>query len=130
MTMAHYDHHTLSLPYGNKLVFIGDSAHSTSPQLGQGANMALIDAFALASALNEARSVDDALAAYAKARRWHVRLYQALSYGFTPFYQSDSIVLPILRDNLVATVGRLPPVQRLLARIVAGQLGLPSRSLP
>ena len=51
MTMAYYDHHTLSLPFGNKLVFIGDGAHSTSPQLGQGANMALIDVMALTQAL-------------------------------------------------------------------------------
>ena len=130
MTLASYDHHTLPLPFGRNLVFVGDSAHSTSPQLGQGANMALIDAYGLVAALKDARSLEQALASYASARRWHVRLYQALSYGFTPFYQSDSIVLPILRDNLVATVGRLPPVQRLLARIVAGQLGLPSRSLP
>ena len=130
MVLANYDHHTLPLPYGHNLVFVGDSAHSTSPQLGQGANMALIDAFNLAAALDEAESLEKALNGYARARRWHVRLYQALSLGFTPFYQSDSILLPMLRDNLVATIGRLPPVQRLLALIVAGQLGLPSRCLP
>ncbi len=124
LTMASYDHHTLSLPYGNRLVFIGDSAHSTSPQLGQGANMALLDVMALTKALERNSDLPTALAVYAKARRFHVKLYQALSLVFTPFYQSDSALLPILRDYLVAGTSRLPPIQRLLARIVAGQLGL------
>ena len=123
LMMASYDHHTLSVPYGRGIVFIGDSAHSTSPQLGQGANMALLDVLALTAALQSKMSLPDALAAYAKARRKHVRLYQALSRIFTPFYQSDSIALPLLRDYLVAATSRLPPVQRLLANIVAGHLG-------
>ena len=130
MTMAHYDHHTLSLPYGNKLVFIGDSAHSTSPQLGQGANMALIDVMALTHALQHNTDLQTALAAYAKARRWHVKLYQAMSAMFTPFYQSDSKTLPIARDYLVAGLSRLPPAQRLLAMLVSGKLALRDQPLP
>ncbi len=42
MTLARYGHHTLAVPYGDRIVFIGDAAHATSPQLGQGANMALL----------------------------------------------------------------------------------------
>ena len=124
MAMASYDHHTLSLPYGDRLVFIGDSAHSTSPQLGQGANMALIDVMALTEALEKHKELPEAFAAYARARRLHVKLYQALSWVFTPFYQSDSLVLPAMRDYLVAAMSRLPPARRLLASIVAGRLGL------
>ncbi len=124
MTMASYDHHTLSLPYGNKLAFIGDSAHSTSPQLGQGANMALMDVIALTTALEAHGNMENALAAYARTRRFHVKLYQALSRAFTPFYQSDSAVLPLIRDYLVADLSRLPPAQKLLAAIVTGSFGL------
>ena len=124
MTMAHYDHHTLSLPFGNKLVFIGDSAHSTSPQLGPGANMALIDVMALTQALQHNTDLQTALQAYSAARRWHVKLYQAMSATFTPFYQSDSKLLPMIRDYLVAGISRLPPAQRLLATLVSGKLGL------
>ena len=47
MILAGYGHHTLPLPYGERIAFIGDSAHATSPQLGQGANMALMDVMAL-----------------------------------------------------------------------------------
>jgi 2-polyprenyl-6-methoxyphenol hydroxylase-like FAD-dependent oxidoreductase len=123
MTMASYDHHTLSLPFGDRLAFIGDSAHSTSPQLGQGANMALLDVMALTGALETNGNLAEALQSYARARRFHVRLYQALSRAFTPFYQSDSRLLPLIRDYVVADLSRLPPAQKLLAAIVTGSFG-------
>ncbi len=121
LTLARYQHHTSRKPYGNRLISIGDSAHSTSPQLGQGANMALLDVMALAQALERHDTVDDAARAYAAVRRNHVRVYQFLSLAFTPFYQSDSTVLPWLRDSFVSQGARVPFIQRLLARMVAGR---------
>ena len=41
-TLARYGHHTMRKPCGKRIAYVGDSAHSTSPQLGQGANMALL----------------------------------------------------------------------------------------
>ena len=128
LSLARYAHHTMPTPVGEGIVFVGDSAHATSPQLGQGANMALLDARALALAL-ECESIEAALDRYVGLRRWHVRLYQALSYAFTPFYQSDSIVLPLLRDFMVAFVARVPPAPRFLAAMVAGSLLSPVRRL-
>jgi len=122
LTLARYGHHTLACPAGRAIAFIGDAAHSTSPQLGQGANMALLDAAALAAGLAAEREITAALAAYCRARRWHVRTFQALSRLFTPFYQSDGRVLPFLRDTLVATLARVPPAPRLLASMVAGTI--------
>jgi salicylate hydroxylase len=124
MVLASYDHHTLSLPFGQRLAFIGDSAHATSPQLGQGANMALLDIFALTTALEENADLPMALEAYARKRVFHVKLYQGLSRMFTPFYQSDSLLLPMVRDHLMAGLSRLPLAQRLLASIVSGRFGL------
>lgn len=129
LLLASYRHHTLPVPAGRGLAFIGDSAHSTSPQLGQGANMGLLDAYALAEAVNEADDVGEGLQRYAAARRFHVRLYQAASRLFTPFYQSDSYVLPLLRDRLVPPLARLPGIDRQLALLVAGLYGDPMRSL-
>ena len=87
--------------------------------------MALLDAAALAHALSSAGSLEEGLAAYAAARRNHVRLFQMLSYVFTPFYQSDSEAIAWLRDRLVATVAKIPPAPQILAAIVSGTLADP-----
>lgn len=122
LTLARYAHATMRRPAGDGIVFIGDSAHTTSPQLGQGANMALLDAAALATALERSASVADALESYCRLRRWHVRFYQWASRTLTPFYQSDSHLYPLLRDLLLSGVAQVPPVPWLLASLVAGQL--------
>ncbi|WP_409433824.1 FAD-dependent oxidoreductase [Litorimonas sp. RW-G-Af-16] len=121
LTPATYRHGTLWTPYQDRLVFIGDSAHQASPQLGQGANMALLDARALAEALVE-HDLADALKIYARKRRWHVQLYQQFSAVFTPFYQSDSKALPFLRNNLMNPMSYVWPVKPMLTRLVCGNL--------
>ena len=120
LTPARYSHGTLRRPYTNRLVHIGDAAHRASPQLGQGANMALLDAFALAQALR--LPLEDALTAYHHARRWHLGLYQSLSAAFTPQYQSHSRTLPILRDHILSPLSRLWPLPPILSSLVSGDL--------
>jgi 2-polyprenyl-6-methoxyphenol hydroxylase-like FAD-dependent oxidoreductase len=125
LVFAQYDHFTLGLPFSGGLVHIGDAGRSTSPQLGQGANMALLDALALARALRSGGSLLERLRHYRRLRFWHVRLFQAASAMFTPFYQSDSRVLPLVRDWLAAPVSRLPVGDMVLARLVAGMTVAP-----
>ena len=127
MTAAFYSHGTLVRPYGDGLVHIGDAAHRASPQLGQGANMALLDAWALSMALSGEGDLASRVARYHRMRWRHVWLYQAMSAAFTPLYQSDSRVLPWLRDRVLTPVSRVPPVPRLLSRIVCGDLIRPLR---
>lgn len=129
LTFARYAHRTLSDPAEPGLIHIGDSWHSTSPQLGQGANMALLDAWALASALRGEADLASALCQAVSLRRFHVRLYQALSTIFTPAYQSDSVVLPWIRDRIVPPFGRLWPATRIQAEMVAGTFGGPLERL-
>ncbi|WP_224815901.1 NAD(P)/FAD-dependent oxidoreductase [Hasllibacter sp. MH4015] len=127
-TRATYTHGTLKRPYDDGLVHIGDAAHRASPQLGQGANMALLDARALQRALRQARG-EEALRRYAMARRWHVWLYQLLSASFTPQYQSDSRALPVIRDRVLAPMSRTWPVTSILTRLVCGDLVPPMAAL-
>lgn len=128
MTMARYSHGTMARPWGEGIVHIGDAAHRASPQLGQGANMALLDAAALARALTIA-PLTDALRAYGLARRWHVRIYQGMSAAFTPQYQSESTLLPVLRDRVLFPVSRIPPIPRILSHLVSGTMLPPMASL-
>jgi salicylate hydroxylase len=129
LTFARYAHRTLSEPAGRGLIHIGDAWHSTSPQLGQGANMALLDAWALARGLREEPDLETALRRAVALRRSHVRLYQALSAVFTPAYQSDSRLLPWIRDRIVPPFGRLWPATRIQAEMVAGTFGGPMERL-
>jgi 2-polyprenyl-6-methoxyphenol hydroxylase-like FAD-dependent oxidoreductase len=127
LIFAQYEHFTLARPYSDGIMHIGDAAHCTSPQLGQGANMALLDALALARALAGEGSLIERLRRYARMRYWHVRLFQGASAMFTPFYQSDSRVLPVVRDWLAAPLSRLPIGDQVLARLVSGMTIAPIR---
>ncbi|MFZ7090342.1 FAD-dependent oxidoreductase [Primorskyibacter sp. 2E233] len=130
MTMARYSHGTLVKPYGQGVIHIGDAAHRASPQLGQGANMALLDAWALVRAIKVAQGDADLAALYyARARRWHVWGYQTMSWLFTPQYQSDSRLLPVIRDRALFPLSQVPPVPRALSRLVCGDLLPPVGSL-
>src|SRR6056297_3290198 len=129
-TFASYTHGALRQPWQTGIAYIGDAAHRASPQLGQGANMALLDALALARALRQAgRMTDDTLRLYAGARRAHVALYQAMSAAFTPQYQSDSALLPVVRDRVLAPLSLVWPVPRILTRLVCGDLVPPMPAL-
>jgi salicylate hydroxylase len=125
LTFARYAHRTLPTPAEPAMIHIGDAWHSASPQLGQGANMALMDAYALALALRSEPDVDAAIGRAIGLRRRHVGLYQWLTALFTPVYQSDSRVLPFVRDRLVGPLSRLWPATRIQAAMVSGLVGDP-----
>jgi len=129
LTFARYAHRTLTRPAESAMIHLGDAWHSASPQLGQGANMALLDAYALAVALRRSERLADALPLAANLRAGHVRSYQAMSTLFTPFYQSDSRLLPFARDQLVGPIAQRWPATRILASMVSGLFGDPLRPL-
>jgi 2-polyprenyl-6-methoxyphenol hydroxylase-like FAD-dependent oxidoreductase len=129
LTFARYAHRTLQTPAEPALIHIGDAWHSASPQLGQGANMALLDAYALTLALRQSRVVPSALDRAVAMRRRHVRLYQTLTALFTPVYQSDSRLLPFVRDRLVGPLSGLWPATQIQAAMVGGLIGNPLKGL-
>ena len=100
MNRAWYADVRVAQPHRGRVLAIGDCAHAMSPQLGQGVNLALLDAYTLAAALRaQPRDIESAFASYARKRKAHVGYYQWASRFLTPLFQSDATVLPWLRDR-------------------------------
>jgi 2-polyprenyl-6-methoxyphenol hydroxylase-like FAD-dependent oxidoreductase len=108
LSLATYSDVRMACFHRGRVLAMGDAAHATSPQLGQGANLALIDAISLSYVLGASESVDTALPLYNSMRRSHVRFYQIASRALTPLFQSDGRISPLLRDLFFDPLGRLP----------------------
>jgi 2-polyprenyl-6-methoxyphenol hydroxylase-like FAD-dependent oxidoreductase len=106
--------------HADRMAFIGDAAHSTSPQLGQGANMAFIDALTLAQKLEHEPSVNAALEAYSAERKQHIRFHQRASRLLTPFFQSASKMRAPLRNAALAVMAKIPYFKGQMTRTFAG----------
>jgi len=120
LTFARYNDVMMRQWHGDHLVFIGDAAHCTSPQLGQGANLGLMDAMTLAAVLREQKNIPDALAAYAAARKSQIKFYQVASRWLTPFFQSDNQAAAWLRDMAFSTMCKTPYVRTQMMRTLGG----------
>jgi 2-polyprenyl-6-methoxyphenol hydroxylase-like FAD-dependent oxidoreductase len=117
---ATYRH--VALPRWNEgpVVFIGDAAHGTSPQLGQGANLGLVDAYVLARSLMESADIPSGLALFVERRTSTVRFYRQASHLLTPFFQSRLWPLGLLRDVFMGPACRLPMMRPLMTSTLAG----------
>ena len=107
--------------HDGRVLAIGDCAHGMSPQLGQGANMALIDAHELAAEVGGAQADWPAVfERYGRRRRAHLRFYGQASKGLTPMFQSHAVVAPWLRDQFFGWGGKLPYIHQQSIATLAG----------
>jgi 2-polyprenyl-6-methoxyphenol hydroxylase-like FAD-dependent oxidoreductase len=116
---SYFDTRVWSTVKGN-CVLIGDAAHASSPQLGQGASLALVDALSLSLCIEAEPNVMAALLGYRELRRRHARFYQLASKYMTPWFQSDADLLAAPRDLLLGPMCRVPWFQREMAATMAG----------
>jgi 2-polyprenyl-6-methoxyphenol hydroxylase-like FAD-dependent oxidoreductase len=98
LTFATYADHVMKQWHDGRIVVIGDAAHAMSPQLGQGANMALTDAYQLSEVLAQSETIPTALMNYSDCRRKHLQYYQWASRFLTPLFQSNSWFGATFRD--------------------------------
>ncbi len=104
----------ISLPrwHDGTLVLVGDAAHALSPQLGQGANLALMDA----AALFDAGSLDE----YEAARRKQARFYAFGARALNAVFQNDFDAMAWPRDRLMPLAARVPWARRRMLAVLSG----------
>lgn len=98
--------------YGDGLALLGDAAHPTLPFLAQGANMALEDAWVLATALGLHQNQATALAAYQSARRNRtIRIVKAANANAKVYHASGLRRLAL--HTAMRAAGAIAPAQPL-----------------
>jgi 2-polyprenyl-6-methoxyphenol hydroxylase-like FAD-dependent oxidoreductase len=95
-------------------------AHAMSPQLGQGVNLGFYDAMVLADCLEEGNTLAEALPEYSRRRMRHLDFYQFVTRWATPFFQSSTPGLSVLRDYGFAFLNAVLVFRRQMIRSMAG----------
>src|SRR5690606_33693565 len=104
------------------LALLGNVAHALHPVAGQGFNLALRDALALAGNVRESLAQNLAPGSYARlsAYRDTVRTDQSLTVAFSDYmtrlFSSPSPSLALLRKAGMASIDLLPPLRRRFSR--------------
>lgn len=118
-----YQHVHLRRTHDGRVIFIGDSAHAMSPHLGQGVNIAMVDAWRLAACLRAAETPAQGFAAFRRAQRDYQRYYATVTWLLSPFFQSDWRILGWGRDVFLPLMPLLPVVRRQMLLTVCGLKG-------
>jgi 2-polyprenyl-6-methoxyphenol hydroxylase-like FAD-dependent oxidoreductase len=115
-------HHRVADTYrAGRLLLAGDAAHVHSPAGGQGMNLGIQDAVALADALGEVLTggADSVLDEYSAARRPIARDVVEMTDRLTRLATLPRAARPI-RNTVIGLAGRVPAVRRALARRLSG----------
>ena len=122
---ANYNDIWTPKPFTNRLIAIGDVSHSTSPQLGQGCTMALLDAWSLAMSIDKKdEELAHSLEQWWRSRRYQLAYVRHMSRFLTPLFQSDSKLCELFRDWLMSPIGRLPIFDSLQLKTLASDVFL------
>jgi len=87
-------------------VLLGDAAHAMTPNIGQGAGMAMEDAAVLADEICNTGNLEERLASYAKRRKPRVRAVMRISREVGEDGQKWSPLSCWLRNRRVERDGR------------------------
>lgn len=113
----YYDHLPRHFSDGRSVAAIGDGAHAMGPHLGQGANLGLQDAWALAENLRP-----KGLRRYERGRRRHAFIYHRFSKVAGPFFQSHSRLLAAFRNVAMPWACAIPWAQGRMVKVLRGHM--------
>lgn len=119
-TFGKYRKGTVRPIFDDHHLFLGDAAHPMSPHLGQGLNIALLDAYFFAKALEQEATWLAACQRFKRERRCHLSYYRAVTGLLAPFFQSDSAWRGHFRDAVLPWFHRLPWVRGQMALTMTG----------
>lgn len=103
---------------GDRLALLGDAAHVIHPVAGQGLNLGLAGAAALAEAVTAALRLGtdpgapDVLRAYERARRFDTLTMAAATDGLNRLFSNDALPVRLARDFGLGFVERMPGLKR------------------
>lgn len=129
LSIASYHDVVMRKWHTHNTAILGDAAHALSPQLGQGVNLALVDASTLAQCLRES-TLPQALEKYSERRKKHLGFYQYATRWATPFFQSDYSLLGIARDLSFPLMNSFPWARKQMTATMAGLKTGPFSMLP
>ena len=113
----------------DRLALIGDAAHIIHPIAGQGLNMGLRDAAALAEVIADAARLGldpgdaNTLERYQRWRRFDTMSMGVATDGLNRLFSNQSDALRIVRDVGLGLVERMPALKRVFIREAAGFTG-------
>ncbi len=114
---------------GNHLALIGDAAHAIHPLAGQGVNLGLLDAAALAEVLLTAHAKGKDIGAthvlrrYERWRKGDNLIMMTAMDGFKKLFGSEALPLKWLRNEGLAITDRLPPLKNQIMLHAMGYKG-------
>ncbi|WP_262271449.1 ubiquinone biosynthesis hydroxylase [Microvirga yunnanensis] len=109
-----------------RLALLGDAAHVIHPIAGQGLNLGLHDAAALAETVTDAMRLGmdpgaaDVLDRYERARRADITAMGVMTDGLNRLFSNDVLPVRLIRDLGLGLVDRMPGLKRFFIREAAG----------
>jgi 2-octaprenyl-6-methoxyphenol hydroxylase len=112
-----------------RIALLGDAAHGVHPIAGQGLNLGLKDAAALAEVLADAARLGEnigseaVLERYARWRRFDNVMLAAATDVFTRLFSNDLAPVRLVRGLGLAVVNRIGPARRFFMQEAGGAIG-------